>query len=192
MHTITTVPVLQYCTPDNETKTIIESAAIIRFIVSVADKLPKKSSRVAASVALSSLMPTPATHSTEQVAEFEQWFAFCAVSLDTTLWMIRVLNDFRNRRPEEREALQVFIDKWNNVQLPQLNKRFEDKPDRLYAMDWGFSLVDILLGQRSKKYSEFLKPFGPKLREYEKRLRTRPALIESLKDGHLFEKDAKL
>lgn len=108
-----------------------------------------------------------------------------------TLWSLRILNDFRDARPEEKDAMQIYVDKWNNELLPQLNQRFEENPQRQYAMDWGFSLVDIILGQIlnwSRKY-RFLEPFGPKLKEYDRRLKSRPALLESLKDAADFEKD---
>ena len=172
---------------------MFESSALVRFLAALSPKLPKLAgidvSKCPSPLTLVPQLETGA--SVSEVMEFEQWYAFASNTMDTVLWNFRVINDFRGACPEEKPLLDLFTTKWNDTILPQLEQRFAD--GRQYCIKSGFTIVDIILGQNlnwAKKYT-FLKPMSLKLKEYEKRLKSRPALRESFKDAHLFEKDAE-
>lgn len=82
------------------------------------------------------------------VADWERWFAFCATTMDSILWEMRVLNDFRLARPEEKELLMVWCAKWNNEVNPLLEAHFaQTEKEGGFASRWGFSILDCLMHQ---------------------------------------------
>lgn len=169
---------------------IFESSALIRLVGDeLRDKMP-----VAAKPVLPPLQKRLLPHvrdgdSPWEVMQFEKWYAFSSVTLDNTLWSIRVLADFRAKE-HEKDLLQSYIDKWNNELLPQINELFAD--DRTFVLkEFGFSLADIVLGHClfwSRRY-KFLKQFDSKLKTYFKSLMERPAFRMSITDAELFEND---
>jgi glutathione S-transferase len=181
------VPVLQY-TYKGERRTMIESTAHVRYLANISDLLPKKhGSRP--SVDPSKLIPSLQNgEDLAEIAEFEQWYAFAATTMDTVLWNFRIIDDFR-KNPGERSLLEYYIERWNEIILPQLAARFED--GREFIMKSGFTIADIVLAHNlfwSRKYT-FLKKLPPRVFAYEKRMRARPALQLTFADAATFETD---
>lgn len=170
---------------------IIESSAIVRFLVSADSYLPKKHTPPLGPRP-ERIIPSFANGAdVVEISEFEQWFMFVSVTVDGVLWQFRTIDDFR-KLPEEKALLEMYIERWNTIILPQLENRFAD--GREFVMKSGFTIVDIILVQNliwAKKY-KYLKEWSPALVQYLKRLVARPALQAAMSDKHLFEKDSVL
>jgi glutathione S-transferase len=189
--TLSTVPVVQYRTKDGVTHAMFESGALVRFFATNADLAPKKAGSVP--IDARTLIPQTSTGwDVSEVAEFEQWYAFACTTMDTVLWQFRVICDFRGSPESEKSLVELYANKWNEEILPQLEARFAD--GRQFVMKRGFTIADIIVEHNlswSKKY-RFLKQYSQTLKNYDKRLKSRPSLQEATVDGHLFEQDAKM
>jgi glutathione S-transferase len=182
------VPVLTFIENASQQKQVmLESSAIVRFLATLyRDKVD--------------LIPivdnTSGKISIRDISQFEFFFTFISVTMDSTLWQLRLINDFRGRMKEEEGMLEFHASKWNYEILPVLDKHFS-QPNQEYVSNLGFTVLDILMGQTlnwAVKYShlKILHPPTPSIKAYVKRISSRPAWKVSTKDGHLFENDAKM
>jgi glutathione S-transferase len=161
------VPVLEW--EEEETgqrQRMFESAAIVRLL---AERHGRR------------LMP-------QRVADwalFEQTYAWAAVTLDTLLWTVRVVHDFRDGA--DKEMLEMQCAKWNDSVAPQLEAICGND----FACGAEFTIADILLTYQifwAEKYRRLkLLTIGPKALAYYKRMAARPAYIAATRDKSEFQ-----
>ena len=125
----------------------------------------------------------------EDWAQFEQTYAWAAVTLDMLLWNIRVVQDFRDGA--DKEFLSIQCAKWNENVCPQL----ETLCSREFVCGDQFTIADVLVHYQlfwAEKYRrQKLISIGPKALAYAKRMSSRPAFVAATADKAGF-KAAKL
>jgi len=172
------VPVLTYTTADGKELAMFESAALLRFIAAFCNG--------------EHLMAVAGRHAPEVVADFEQTYAFAAVTMDMVLWNLRVVCDFHGRKPEHDDLVSAWAAKWNDEIMPQLAARLDKAEVMCPAL--GFSLADIMTCHCltwARKYvgMKILARYPPSVDAFVKRMQARKALQDATKDRDLFEKD---
>lgn len=113
----------------------------------------------------------------KQRAMFHQIFQWAAVSMDSVLWQMRVLVDFREGK--EPDLIASNIARWNEIISPQLEKVCANT----FCCNNTFSLADIFLTYNifwARRYKALT--VGPAATKYLNEHRKRPGWIEATKD----------
>ncbi len=156
------VPVLEWQEEATGARhSMFESAAIVRLL---AERHGRR------------LMPRRET----EWAQFEQTYAWAAVTLDAILWTIRVILDFRDGA--DKELLAIQCTKWNENVFPQL----EALCGREFVCGDAFSIADVMVHYQlfwAEKYRrQQLIAIGPKALAYAKRMSARSAFAAATVD----------
>jgi glutathione S-transferase len=172
------VPVLQYRdNTDNNLYYMYESSAICMFVARNCQGGEK-------------LIPN-ITHKPHLRAQFEQLYAFLTVTMDSALWQIRTINDFR--QSQEKDLLQFWCARFNGEVMPQIETALAHGGQTCFP-EIGFSLCDIILTFNLSWASKYMKNgllnrAGKEVTAYMKRHAARPAYQRATADRALFEKD---